>query len=240
MEVKEFQPFIDEIGNPGAIALVNLLPLKQGALLIFNPRFSFSLIEMMLGASANLSNKQIERTLTTLELTILKPLLSLGCANFNKAFKPLLELTSSLHRVESNPRLVSITEPDAEVLICTLTIELREMSGEITLVFPVASLSPLREKLKSLINIHELSMGSWRRILEQSLQELPTKLIAQSGTLKLSVGEILEMKKGDIIPLDYDPHSPLRVLVGNRLKFFAKPGTHQGKKAISITGVYDS
>ena len=32
---------------------------------------------------------------------------------------------------------------------------------------------------------------------------------------------------------------PLKVLVEDSLKFFAKPGTHNGRKAISLTGVYE-
>ena len=44
--------------------------------------------------------------------------------------------------------------------------------------------------------------------------------------------------KGDILTLDYDPNLPLKVLVEDKPKFFAIPGTHNGKKAISLTGVY--
>jgi flagellar motor switch protein FliM len=45
------------------------------------------------------------------------------------------------------------------------------------------------------------------------------------------------MELGDILDLDYDPSAPLKVLVEEKVKFFAIPGTHNGKKAISLTGV---
>jgi flagellar motor switch protein FliM len=67
---------------------------------------------------------------------------------------------------------------------------------------------------------------------------METSIIAQSGTITLPLNEVLSLKKGDIIPLHYDPNSPLKVLVENNLKFFATPGIYAGKRAISLTGVY--
>jgi flagellar motor switch protein FliM len=69
---------------------------------------------------------------------------------------------------------------------------------------------------------------------------MPTTIIAQSGTISLPLRRIVTFKKGDIIPLDYDPNAPLKVLIEDNLKFFARPGIHAGKKAISLTGVSDS
>lgn len=239
LESAEFQEFIHKMSTPGAIGILNLPPLKQGVLVIFDPNLSYSLVEIMLGASADLSSTPPARSLTTLELSILKPLLSLSCGSIDRAFKPLLDIASTLRKVESNPRFVSVTEPDAEVLVSAFQVEIGEISGELTLVFPVATLSPVREKLKGLLNLHEMALGTWPQIIENAVQELPTTITAQSGMVTLTVDQILKLKKGDIIDIDYDPNSPLKILVGNKLKFFAKPGVHHGKKAISLTGVYN-
>lgn len=239
IEALEFQEFINTIGPPGAIGILNLPPLKQGILFIADPKLSFTLIEIMLGASIEHESSPPARSLTTLELTILKPLLALACPSLDKAFKPLEQITSNLHKIENSPRLVSITEPDAEVLVSKFNVDMKETSGEITIAFPVATLSPIREKLRSLLNLHEMTKGNWRVNLEESAQTIPTTLTAQSGTLNLTVGQILALKKDDILPIDYDPNSPLKILVGDKLKFFARAGTHKGKKAISITEVHD-
>jgi flagellar motor switch protein FliM len=47
------------------------------------------------------------------------------------------------------------------------------------------------------------------------------------------------MEIGDILELDYDPSAPLKVLVEEKVKFSAIPGTHNGKKAISLTGIFN-
>lgn len=236
----EFQQFITSLENPGAIGILNMPPLKQGVLFITDPKLSFTIIELMLGASPELKLNPPERTLTTLELTILRPLIELSCQCFDKTFKPMLNIETSLHKIESSPRLVSITEPDSEVLTCTLTVQFRDITGEITLAFPVATLSPIREKLRSLLNLHEMTKGSWKNILEKSIYDMQMELTAQSGTLNLTVGQIANLKPGDILPIGYDPNAPVKILVGDQAKFQAKPGLHGGKKAINITSVYEN
>ncbi len=66
---------------------------------------------------------------------------------------------------------------------------------------------------------------------------MTTTVIAQSGIIELPVGQVMRLKKGDILPLDYDLNSSLKVLVEEKLKFFAQPGVHKGKKAISLTTI---
>ena len=39
------------------------------------------------------------------------------------------------------------------------------------------------------------------------------------------------------MPVEYDLNSPLTIMVEGQPKFFAIPGLHKGKKAVSITGV---
>ncbi len=240
LETTTFKQFINTMGTPGAIGIFNLPPLKQGALFSTSLNLSYTLIEMTLGAPTEIDSESPQRTLTTLELTMLRPLIELANTCFDTTFKPLLNVTSSLHKIESNPRLVSITEDESEVLITKLAVQFKEITGEITLAFPVAALAPIREKLRSLLNLHEITKGNWQNILKNSVRDMVMELTAQSGVMTMNIGQIAGLKKGDILPLNYDPDTPLKVLVGNQLKFFAKPGLMRGKKAISITGLYDN
>ncbi len=240
LETTTFKQFINTMGSPGAIGIFNLPPLKQGVLFSTSLNLSYTLIEMTLGASTELDSESPQRGLTTLELTMLRPLIELASACFDKTMKPLLDIESSLHKIESNPRLVSITEEESEVLIARLAVQFKEITGEITLAFPIATLAPIREKLRSLLNLHEITKGNWRNIIKNSVQDMVMELSAQSGVMTMNIGQIAGLKKGDILPLNYDPDTPLKVLVGNQLKFFAKPGFMKGKKAISITGLYNN
>jgi len=239
IESATFNDFLTTQKNPGAIGVLSLSPLKYGSLFILDQQLSFTMLEIMLGASSEIDPLKLDRKLTTIELNILKSAILKGCDDLKKALKPVLNLNSSLIKVESNSRLVSITDPDAEVLIGRFKVQIGSLSGELKMLFPLATLEPLRDRLKDLLSVRTSQFSEWSQLIMDEILEMPTTIIAQSGTLTLPLSQVLSFKKGDIIPLDYDPNAPLRVLIENNLKFFARPGVHAGKRAISLTGAYE-
>jgi flagellar motor switch protein FliM len=236
LETYEFQKFMAEKCRPGAIGILDLQPLKHGALIIFDSKISFSLIEIMLGASAEIESLQLNRWLTTIELNVLKTIIADACRDLDKSFSTLIDLQSSLIKLENNARLVSIVEPEAEIIVGTFLVKVGEYAGEVHLVFPFVTLEPLREKLKELTNIATKTTSSWYDLLSDEVMEVAATITAQSGTIQLTIREMLSLEEGDILRLDYDPNTPLKVLVADKYKFYAIPGTHNGMKAISITG----
>ncbi len=238
LESFEFQKFMADKTNPGAIGILDMNPLQYGALIILDPVISFSILEIMLGTSTDLQSLHLDRKLTTLELNILKALISDTCTDLNKAFAQLLEMHSTLIKLENSARLVSIVEPESEVIVGTFKVKVGEQSGEIYLLFPFATLEPLRDALRELLNIPSINKSTWQNVLEDEVVDIPAMITALSGNITLTVQEILHLRAGDIIPLAYDPNAPLKVLVEDKVKFSAIPGTHNGKKAISLTGVY--
>jgi flagellar motor switch protein FliM len=237
LESMPFQEYLLSKDNLGAIGVLNLAPLKHGALIQFDPSLSFSTIEIMLGASNDLDLLKLDRTLTKIELNVLKSLMRKACDDLDRAFRPITRLESTLIKVENNPRLVSITNPKSEVIIGTFDVTVGEMHGLMELVFPLATLDPFREDFKDLLSVSSLKHGGWTDILIEELKDMTTTVIAQSGVIELPVGQVMGLKKGDILPLDYDLNSTLKVLVEEKLKFFAQPGVHRGKKAISLTTI---
>lgn len=233
----EFQDFFKEKGNLGASGIIDMSPLKQAALIIMDPNLSFSLIEIMLGASSELDSVQLERKLTTIELLVLKSLFTDACKSLDKAFSQVIKIQSTLIKLENDARLVSIVEPGAEIIKSTFMVDVGNISGEIHLIFPFSTLEPLRTPLKELLTLSTANKSNWYDVLEEEILDLPAAITAQSGTLNLSVSKLLELKKGDILNLDYDPNNPLKVLVEDQHTFYAVPGTHNGKKAISLTGM---
>ncbi|TKB10284.1 flagellar motor switch protein FliM [Desulforhopalus sp. IMCC35007] len=238
LETFEFQKFMADKSKPGSIGILDLPPLKQGALIIFDPKLSFSMLEIMLGASSDIESLELDRNLTTIELNILKASMDDACLDIDKAFSQLLSIRSHLIKVENNPRLVSIVDPEGEVIVGTLLVKAGQYSGHVHLVFPFTTLEPLRDLLKELLNISTQTKSNWYEIIEEQLQEMPVTVIAQSGTIEMNVRKVLNLQVGDIIGLDYDPTSPIQVLVENSPKYYAIPGTHNGKKAISLKGTY--
>ena len=238
IDTAHFLDFLLENKDVGAIAVIDVAPLKHGALILIDPQLCFTMVEVMLGASTEIEHLQLERKLTSIELKIIHAIISKGCDDLNRAFAPMINLNSSLLKVESNSRLVSITEADAEILVGSFNVNMGEVQGQMRMVFPIATLDPLREELKEMLNVNKGKYGLWSDILEDEISNISTELVARSGILNMTVNDILDLEAGDTLFLDYNPNSPLQILIENQHKFYAIPRTHNGKKAINITGVH--
>ena len=239
IESSHFLDFLLDNKDAGAIAVVDISPLKHGALLLIDAQMCYSMVEIILGASTDIDPLYPERKLTNIELKIIQSILTQGCEDLNRAFAPLIALQSKILKVESNSRLVSITEPDAEIIIGNLDATVGSINGKMKIVFPLSTIDPLREGLKDLLNVNKSKQQLWSVPIKEELHHIYTEMIAQSGTISMSVNEILELKAGDTIPIDYNPNAPLKLLIEEQHKFYAIPGTHNGKKAVNITGVHD-
>ncbi len=239
IETFEFQEYLASQKDAGAIGVLSLDPLKNGALMLLNSELCFSLIEIMLGASTEMAPLQLDRKPTTIELNVLKSTMLKACQDIDKSLEQVIELKTAVLKVESNPRLVSIAEPDAEVLVGSFTVSVGDLSGKFDMVFPVSTLDPVREKLRDLLTVKTVKQSGWYSVLVNELEQMTTTIVAQSGTVTMPVRKVMKLRKGDIINLNYDPNSPLKILVEDNHKFFATPGTISGKKAIHLTGVYD-
>ncbi len=239
IDTLEFQEYLLSQKDAGAIGVLSLDPLKNGALMVVDSELCFSLIETMLGASTEMDPLQLNRKPTTIELNILKSTMTQACSDIDKALAQIVETESSIVKIETNSRLVSIAEADADVLAGHFQIKIGSLSGNFDIVFPVATLDPVRDQLRDLLTVTTISQSGWHDVLLNEIEKMSTTVIAQSGTITMPLRKVMKIEKGDIIDLDYDPNSPLKILVEENLKFFAIPGAISGKKAIHLTGVYD-
>lgn len=230
--------YLEDRKNAVGFGVLKLSPLKHDALLSFSPELSFAIVEILLGASINLNPLQLKRKLTVIEMNLLRSVMTAACNAFDRAMKPLLELNSSLLTMENDSRLVAITSAKAEVLVSRFTVKIGQIEGRMEIAFPLSTFTPLRKQFKNLPSILTRHDG-WADQIISNMGDLPLTLIAQSGDLNLPIRQILAMKKGDIIDLDYDPNASTKVLIEDQLKFFAIPGIHNTKKTIHLTGTYE-
>ncbi len=235
MEIMQYQKFMTTTGNSGTIGVLSFSLLPTGALAVFDQELSFAILEIMLGAAIDIESPVPERKVTTLEMNILRSSFIELCPDLNKAFSPLGEIKTTLEKLENNARLVSITEPDAEVIVASLQVAIRKEIGKIYLLFPVAAFTPLREQLQKLLQISSPNSSTWQQIFSQRLRQVPLSVTARSGEFTITIRDLLQIHKGDVLEIDYDPNQPLQILVEGRHKFNAIAGTHNGNKAISLT-----
>jgi flagellar motor switch protein FliM len=233
----DFQQSLLDLKSQGAVGIYAVPPLKHGCLFHFDTLMAFTLLEIMLGSSQSSDSLALNRNLTTIEMAILRTCMQDICEDLQAAMRPVIDLMTSLTKVESNFRLVNIVEPETEVLVTRFHVRLSgEGCGEMRMIIPYLTLEPLREKFKALVTISQGTTNSWTRTILQEAMEMESTVTARSGQLDMSIRRILSLQPGDIIDLPYNPDHPLTIVVEDKPLFVAIPGERNGKKAIHITG----
>jgi len=235
----DFQQSLVDLQAQGAVGIYSVPPLKHGCLFHFDTLLAFTLLEIMLGSSQSSEPISLSRNLTTIEIAILKTIMADICTELSSALKPVVEVEALLTKVENNFRLVSIVEPEVEVLVTQFNVSLAgEFCGQVRMIIPYLTLEPLREKFKSLVTIAQAAANTWTELIAHEALNVDSLVIARSGQIDMSIADILKLQPGDLIDLNYDPDQPLTVLIEDQPLFRAVTGIRNGKKAIHITNRY--
>jgi flagellar motor switch protein FliM len=105
-------------------------------------------------------------------------------------------------RSEMNTQFANIATPNEVVISTTFTIELGPVSGEMHMCMPYSMIEPIRDLLTSSLQGETLEVDKrWVRLMTQQIQIAEVEIVADLGTTKVTLGDILNMKEGDIIPL---------------------------------------
>jgi len=107
------------------------------------------------------------------------------------------------------------------------------------LIIPYESLYPLRNKFKNIVNIAN-PISVWTDIIQHEILDMNMTMIAQSGIINMNVGQVINLRPGDFLQLDYDPDQPLTIIIEDKPKFTAVPGKRHSKKAVHIKGRYSN
>jgi flagellar motor switch protein FliM len=230
----EFDPFLQQLSGRGANAVLRIEPLRYGGVFTLDEALSFALVEILLGGRCENQKKAPERALTAIETNILKGVVNDACHDLSKSFRSLEALQASLVKIVNNPRLVTIVPPDAVVMVAQFTVSINRLTGRVNLVIPLASLEPLREKLRQEAAFPSTNTGSWSLQIQNEMEEMEVPLAARLGSISLPVREILNFRVGDIIDLNVDPDAPLSVMVADKAKFLGVAGIRNGRKAVRL------
>lgn len=237
LALKSFGRYQQSGRHAGATAVIHLAPMQHGALLVCDSQLSFTLLEIMLGASPGGTPSYPERSLTRIELSVLRLALHPACAHLDRSFDRITPLHTSLLRVEADPGHVNLTNPEANVAVATFRFSIDKRSAGLDLVIPAAALEPHAEAFSELLNLNAMKKHRWSVDIGRQVATMPVTVKARCGSLSLTLEQLLKMRVGDVLELDFAPDETADIFVEDQLKFHGRPvASRRHGKAVEITG----
>lgn len=231
-----YEEFIRSIPNPTTLGVINMDPLKGSAILEIDPAITFSVIDRLFGGQGE--GTKVTRDLTDIEQSVMEGIIVRILGNMREAWSQVIDLRPRLGQIETNPQFASIVPPSEMVILVTLETKVGEVEGMMNFCIPYLTIEPIISKLSAQYWYSSVRRGATTEnlnILRERLSTIAVPLVVEIGRMDLTVREVLNLRVGDVIRIpDAHVDSNMSLRVGDRQKFWCKPGQIGSKLAVQV------
>ena len=233
----KFGEFINTLPMPTCMSVLRFSHLRGSALLVIESKLAYALVDSFFGGADRPYTKIEGKDFTQIELSIVRKVVDLAIDDMEQAWASIEKIGASFVRTEVNPQFVGIVPPTDVVIASTFDVELENANGTITIVIPYATIEPIKQKLSSGFQVEsdQAEKKIWTSIIRQQLLETELNMKVDLGQTEISLADLMELKVGDVLPLDQDATGEINVMVEGVNRFKGYQGIHHGTVAIQVT-----
>ncbi len=236
IEMAKFSEYTHSLLVPTSLNLVRVKPLRGTALFIFEPRLVYSVVENFFGGDGKIATKIEGREFTPTEMRVVQLLLRQAFNDLQEAWSPVMDLDFEYMNSEVNPHFANIVSPSEIVVVSRFRIELEGGGGDLHITFPYSMIEPIRDQLDTGLQSDRVEKDErWTQSLREQLQDAEVEIGSQLATLNLSVRELLQLKPGDVLPVNLP--KTIDLCVEDMPVFKGTFGLSHGNNAVRITEV---
>lgn len=202
IRVQKYSEFIRNLVVPTNLNLVAAKPLRGTSLFVFDPNLVFLVVDNMFGGDGRFHTRVEGRDFTPTEQRIIRGLLNVVFTEYSRSWKPVYDISFDYIRSEMNSQFANIATPSEIVISTTFSLEFGGTAADMHICFPYSMVEPIRDLLYSSMQSDQLSSDQrWIVMLRKQLKDAEVEIAAQLATTTVTLGQILKMKTGDIIPI---------------------------------------
>jgi flagellar motor switch protein FliM len=218
---------------PTSFNLFTVKPWPRNALVAVDGKLLFALVNSYYGGAGRAANSTVRDTLTPTEQRLNKIVIDLLTDHFRRALAPVAALEFQHAQSEVNPSYLNMATPSETVVVTRVEVTLNETGGSICLILPLSSFEPVRDKLaEGLKTVSPETRQRWRQSLRTQLENTQLDLMSVFLETEISMRELLQMKPGDVLPIEMPKTAILRS--GARPLLRGKFGRSRGYNAVSV------
>jgi flagellar motor switch protein FliM len=203
IRVQKYSEFIRNLVVPTNLNLVAAKPLRGTSLFVIDPNLVFLVVDNMFGGDGRVHTRVEGRDFTPTEQRIIQGLLGVIFAEYSRSWKPVYDISFEYIRSEMNSQFANIATPSEIVISTTFSLEFGGTAADMHICFPYSMIEPIRDLLYSSMQSDQLSTDQrWTVMLRRQLKDAEVEIAANIATTTVTLRQILNMKTGDIIPID--------------------------------------
>jgi flagellar motor switch protein FliM len=203
VKMEKFSQYVHSLLVPTSLNLVRVRPLRGTGLVVFDPKFVFTLVDNFFGGDGRFHTKIEGRDFTHTEQRVIQMVLAQVLKDLKEAWAPVSPLVFEYLNSEMNPQFANIVSPTEIVVVNSFHVELERGGGDLHLTLPYAMIEPLREALAAGIQSDRQETDErWPAALRNEIKEATVELTATLAETDLTLGELMRLRAGDVIAID--------------------------------------
>jgi len=203
VQMSKFGEYVHSLFVPTSLNLIHIKPLRGIALVLFDPKLVFILVDNFFGGEGKFHTKIEGRDFTPTENRVIRLLLELVFKELKDAWEPVMKVAFSYLSSEVNPQFANIVGLTEVVVISPFHIDLEGGGGDFHITMPYSMLEPIRELLD--VGTQSNRDDGDERFMMAFQDEVKNAKVELSATLAeatLSVREVVALREGDMISID--------------------------------------
>ena len=203
IQVLKFGEYVHTLLMPSNMNIIKIPPLRGSALVVFNPKLVFSMVDCFFGGDGRFHTKIEGRDFTGTEMRIVRKVLDVVFQGLKEAWEPVLPLDFQFINSEINPQFANIVTPSEVIVVSTFHVDVEAGAGNVQIVMPYSMLEPIRDLLDTDIQSDALEKDShWSSRLQEQTKAAKVQLKSTLTTTELTLRDIVKMKPGDVIGIE--------------------------------------
>jgi flagellar motor switch protein FliM len=242
MDSVRFGDYLNSIPLPAMLAVFKAEEWDDFGLITIDSALIYSVVDVLLGGGRLAAPIRIEgRPYTTIERNLVERMIHVVLADLDAAFEPLTPISFKYDRLETNPRFATIARPANAAVKIKLRVDMDERGGNLEIIFPYATLEPIRELLLQMFLGEKFGRDSiWETHLATELWQTNVQIDALLDQQTLPLREIADLSLGDTFMLHARPDSKIVLRCGGVPMMYGRMGRAGANVAVCVESKHQS
>jgi flagellar motor switch protein FliM len=236
-----YSEYVLSVSNPACLFTFDIKNTDIKGILELSPELALALVDRLLGGNG--SGTKQSKIITPIEQKVLYVVVDKIMVDLKKAWQIIGEYEFVMERFEPDIDFAQITSQSESVLLISFEIFIGEQSYLMNLCFATfafdAILSKMSNQKLSSIRPVKYNGTTAKGILSNHLQKTLLNIAVEFGLATLTVEELMNLEKGDIIKVNKKIGDELKVKVADKILFMGQPGVVNKHKAVKISRKID-
>jgi len=238
VRIMKYSEYLQDLKPPLAVNMIRMGPLRGNSVIIIDPNVVFSSLDSFFGGfGKGVADLPPGRLFTPTESRIIKIILEVFFRSLQEAWAPLRPIECEHISSEINPHFAQIADENDLVVLSRFEADATASGGRgfIDLVYPYATLKPVRELLSSRVSSgegNEESDRKWRSDLAAAVGDAKLELQVTMGEVKTTLHHLNNLQEGDLLFFKKDDTA---LMTANGVPaFHVNVGTRGSQVAVQI------